>query len=246
MRDEVCSVLPDRKLAAQRVADGLRAVARDRPTHRMRRQPSITPKRSAQRLVKRKDRMCRDSGKERLRPRSRNRSCAKAMAEGNATSPKRAISKGCPVNKWTGRITSGASSSQCSANGPIRRATLCHPRPSAASAAPRSRSSITAVPSSSGCASGAGGWIHSKPWSRKGGKRKMASPRPSDARPSRSRAGSLAGSAPCCGPRPRLRLGLEYIDLQARLGKDDCRCQTVGPCADHSGSSWRRRHKGIV
>src|SRR5450759_5122774 len=71
-----------------------------------------------------------------------------AIAEGNPTSPKCAIRTGCRVNKWTGRSTSGASSAQCSANRPISLRHCLPSSPSAASAAPRSRSNITAVPSS--------------------------------------------------------------------------------------------------
>jgi hypothetical protein len=40
-----------------------------------------------------------------------------------------------------------------------------------------------------------------------------------------------------------LCLGLEYIQLQACLGEDDGRRQTIGARANHSGSSWRRRHR---
>jgi hypothetical protein len=54
-----------------------------------------------------------------------------------------------------------------------------------------------------------------------------------------SRQGERQGSRGAAG----LRLRLEYIHLQACLGEDDGCRQTVGACADHSGSSWRRRHR---
>ncbi len=48
-----------------------------------------------------------------------------------------------------------------------------------------------------------------------------------------------------CGAA-RLSLGLEYIHLQACLRKDDRSGKAVGACADHSGSSWGRRHRELV
>ena len=51
-----------------------------------------------------------------------------------------------------------------------------HPRPRLAAVPSIDRSSSTAVPSSSGCASGAGGWIHSRPCSASGNCSKQGEP----------------------------------------------------------------------
>src|ERR1035438_6571863 len=78
-----------------------------------------------------------------------------ARADCSATIPKRAISHGCLGMRGTGRSTSEANSCHLSANGRI---SLSHARPSIPSeslVSSRSRSSITAVPSSRGCAKAA-------------------------------------------------------------------------------------------
>src|SRR5207244_3897034 len=75
------------------------------------------------------------------------------FAEGNPFSPKRASNNGCRGRRGMGPRTSEASSAHCSAKGPMSVRQALPSRSSADSASRRSRSNITAVPSSRGCAS---------------------------------------------------------------------------------------------
>ena len=111
------------------------------------------------------------------------------------------------------------------------------PRPRLAAVASIDRSSITAVPSSSGCASGASGWTHSRPCAAERELRRSTATRPpSDGRPSRYRGRSRAASVRPIARRRRSLARLVYGD------RDSLRAPAGSPRTVRSGPNRSPPH----
>src|ERR1035437_951116 len=130
----------------------------------------------------------------------RNWQRATVVAGRRALTPNLASRNGCFGEAIAGRRMSEVRSAQRIANGSIRRRQVGPSSPSAASASGKLRSSVTAVPSSRGCASGAGEWVD------RGAKVVVE-----------AGEGELHGA----GCAANLGFGLEDFDLHAGLGEDD-------------------------
>src|SRR5579884_4261605 len=137
------------EVSCQSIRSGLRPAARHRPAHGMGGGGQHDSARCAERRIQRHDGVRGDSGQE--------------GADTRENVPNRAMRNGC-AGKWTsGRSAPFAIWFQCSASGPKMLRQRLPSLPNTRSASSRSRSSVKAVPSSKGWASGAGAWTHSSP-----------------------------------------------------------------------------------
>ena len=164
-------------MSGQRVGDRLRAAARDRPAHRMGEQREHEAER-------RRDRAARaGASSARHSRRTAPARAARGSASGpgrwrsaRALSPKRANGTGCRGGR-SGPSSAGRSLPASRASGPM---SFVYARPSAppidAAVASSERSSTTAVPSSSGCASATSGCRSSRPWPASGSVRRNGDP----------------------------------------------------------------------
>jgi hypothetical protein len=101
---------------------------------------------------------------------------ARPVADRAAWRPKRARARGWEGSAVRGPRTAASSFGQSAARGSSSRRYASPSGPSSVAVVSRERSSTTAVPSSSGCASGASGWSSSRPWSASGRFRRTGDP----------------------------------------------------------------------
>ena len=170
--------------------------------------------------VERQDRVRGAAGEQRARALARGSAArASAVAGSRRRQPEAApAASGCARQAQRAEQRRRAARAASRDERRDRRAVGAAVRAEAAAVPSSERSSITAVPSSSGCASGAGGWTHSSPCSRERQRRgRTASSRPAGGPPSRRRARSRAASArPSACRRPIVSARLEHAHRHGR------------------------------
>ena len=134
--------------------------------------PQHQPERPARRPAERQRRVRRDAGEQRPGPRPRNASFASSRGRQQPEHAESRQQQWVPGQAATARATSGEQiAASAPRTGPSAAPGAAHPAQADAPVVSVDRSSRTAVPSSSGWASGTGGWIHSRPCSASGSRR---------------------------------------------------------------------------